>query len=241
MMVVFILCSVFRTSLSHLLKRNSYHIQTSAMDTFDIQNRILCMEAGATSKVHIQYVDGVPHHWFQAKPIVLHLGYCRYNVSQTLNKLSAKHRKSLRELMGADHTPVPPAEYHNYKSMYISEEGLHELVRAAQKRKVTKTRDALYVMQYSFRRDIVKIGRSSNPEKRRVQMESSQAFHVELLATFPEHGELEGKVHEALAAFRNMEGAGQEWFNVTVDHAISVIKSLIPLDESNSSGTGSSV
>jgi hypothetical protein len=83
-------------------------------------------------------------------------------------------------------------------------------------------------MRYSFRRDIVKIGRSRDPEKRRRELEGGHAYHMELVATFPGQGSLEGKVHEALAPHRNHDGVGREWFNVTVEDALLAIIALFP-------------
>ena len=48
-----------------------------------------------------------------------------------------------------------------------------------------------------------------------------------LVAAFPLFGHLEPVVHERLAAFRNTEGAGNEWFNVTRDQAINMIQWII--------------
>ena len=189
---------------------------------FDAENRLLRL-GDAAARVHIRTVDGQPQPWFQAKPIVQHLGYSQGHVHQTLSKLPEKHRKSLGELLGES----APQDHNERIATYISEEGLYELSRAARKRKGGEVADTLYVMQYSFRRDIVKVGRSNNPEKRRRQLEGGQAFHVEILATFPGQGALEGQVHEALAAHRSEEGAGREWFNVTATEAIAVINTAI--------------
>jgi hypothetical protein len=86
-------------------------------------------------------------------------------------------------------------------------------------------------MRYSFRRDIVKIGRSRDPEKRRRELEGSHAFRIELVATFPGRGSLEGKVHDALAPHRNQVGVGREWFNVTVEDAVLAILAMLPEDQ----------
>jgi hypothetical protein len=188
---------------------------------FDGEGRLLL--GGRTAKMVTVSEGGVERPWFQAKPIVLHLGYTPTSVSNALNKLPAEHRKSLGELLGES----APQDYHERKSMYVSEAGLYELARAARKRKGVAAADTLYVMQYSFRRDIVKVGRSDNPEKRRRQLEGGQAFHVEILATFPGQGALEGQVHEALAAHRNEEGAGREWFNLSAAQAIAAITALL--------------
>jgi hypothetical protein len=90
--------------------------------------------------------------------------------------------------------------------------------------------DALYVMRYSFRRGIVKIGRSRDSEKHRRELEGDHAFYVQLVATFPGRGSLEGMVHRELAPHRNQDGAGREWFNVTVEDALLAIIALLPED-----------
>ena len=81
----------------------------------------------------------------------------------------------------------------------------------------------LYVASRSDRQDILKIGRSSNPEARCERLQVSQAFFVRLVATFPGAGDLEHKVHERLASRRVLGGPGREWFFVTVDEALTAI------------------
>jgi len=68
--------------------------------------------------------------WFQAKPIVVHMGYYSSNVTKTLNKIPEKHRRSLQELMDlGDYSQESPSELgHNDKiALYLSEPGLMEL------------------------------------------------------------------------------------------------------------------
>jgi hypothetical protein len=188
---------------------------------FDGEGRLLL--GGRTARVVAVSEGGVDRRGFQAKPIVVRLGYAPRHTSMVLGKLPAEHRKSLGELLGES----APQDHNERTTAYISEAGLYELSRAARKRKGVAAADTLYVMQYSFRRDIVKVGRSDNPERRRRQLEGGQAFHVEILATFPGQGALEGQVHEALAAHRNEEGAGREWFNLSAAQAIAAITALL--------------
>jgi hypothetical protein len=188
---------------------------------FDGEGRLLLGDR--TAKVVTVSEGGVERRWFQAKPIVMHLGHSPSHVSMVVGKLPEEHRKSLGELLGES----APQDHNERIAIYISEAGLYELSRAARKRKGVAAADTLYVMQYSFRRDIVKVGRSDNPERRRRQLEGGQAFHVEILATFPGQGALEGQVHEALAAHKNEEGAGREWFNVSAAQAIAAITALL--------------
>jgi hypothetical protein len=188
---------------------------------FDGEGNLLL--GGRTAKVVTASEGGVQRRWSQAKPTARHLGYTVGNVSTRLGKLPEEHRKSLSELLGES----APQDHNECIATYISEAGLYELSRAARKRKGVEVNDTLYVMQYSFRRDIVKVGRSDNPECRRRQLERSQAFSVEILPTFPGQGALEGQVHEALAAHRNEEGAGREWFNVSAAQALAAITALL--------------
>jgi prophage antirepressor-like protein len=78
--------------------------------------------------VHIRTVDGEPRPWFQAKPIVVHLGYASNHMSQTLSKLPQEHRKSLGELMGVETESVSTLAHHDSIALYISEPGLYEML-----------------------------------------------------------------------------------------------------------------
>ena len=86
-----------------------------------------------------------------------------------------------------------------------------------------KAPDDLYVMKYSNRDDVVKIGRSRDVEARRRALESGHAFYVTVVAVFPQYGYLEMPVHQRLDMFRS-KGAGREWFNVTSKQAIQTIQ-----------------
>jgi len=81
----------------------------------------------------------------------------------------------------------------------------------------------LYVATRSDRSDILKIGRSSNPEARCERLQASQVFYVSLVATFPGAGDLEPVVHEILAGRRVLGGPGREWFYVTPDEAMAAV------------------
>ena len=85
----------------------------------------------------------------------------------------------------------------------------------------------LYVMKYSNDQTVVKIGKSSNVERRRRELEASQNFRVEILAIFPGKGDLEPKVHERLAHCRSTAGAGKEWFKSPVGDGVLVVNKLI--------------
>ena len=86
-----------------------------------------------------------------------------------------------------------------------------------------KAPDDLYVMKYSIRDGVVKIGGSRNVEARRRALESGHAFYVTVVAVFPQYGYLEMPVHQHLDMFRS-KGAGREWFNITSKQAIQTIR-----------------
>ena len=86
-----------------------------------------------------------------------------------------------------------------------------------------KPPDDLYVMKYSNRDDVVKIGRSSNVEHRRRALEVGHAFYIGVVAVFPSCGHLEQQVHQRLDIFK-AKGAGREWFTVSSEQAIKAIR-----------------
>jgi hypothetical protein len=75
-------------------------------------------------------------------------------------------------------------------------------------------------------RDIVKVGRSDNPERRRRQLERGQAFSVEILATFPGQGALEGQCARRWRP-TGTRRAGRGWFSVSAAQAIAAITALL--------------
>ncbi len=97
------------------------------------------------------------------------------------------------------------------------------------KRKFTNGQqdDDLYIMRYAFLSDCVKIGRSHDPERRRRELESGHIFRVEIVEICPGKGYLEQVVHKCLEDRRNTEGAGTEWFNVSITTAIKTVKDEI--------------
>jgi hypothetical protein len=90
--------------------------------------------------------------------------------------------------------------------------------------------DDLYVMRYSHRHDVVKIGRSSDPEKHRRELEDDHAFRVQLVATFPGRGFLEGRLRFVLASRRNQDGECRDWYNLTVEDALLSIVAFLHVD-----------
>jgi hypothetical protein len=80
----------------------------------------------------------------------------------------------------------------------------------------------LYIFSNSLLPGILKIGRSKDVERRRVEMQRSQPFHINTVATFPGKGHLEGIIHTALHA-NLVDGPGREWFRVCASDAIHTI------------------
>jgi hypothetical protein len=80
----------------------------------------------------------------------------------------------------------------------------------------------LYIFSNSLLPGILKIGRSKNVERRRVEMQRSQPFHINTVATFPGKGHLEGIIHTTLHASL-VDGPGREWFRVSASDAIHTI------------------
>ena len=85
-----------------------------------------------------------------------------------------------------------------------------------------KAPDDLYVMKYSNRDDVVKIGRSHNVENRRRSLEQGHAFYISVVAVFPGCGHYEQQIHQRLDLFRS-RGAGREWFRITSDQALETV------------------
>jgi hypothetical protein len=80
----------------------------------------------------------------------------------------------------------------------------------------------LYMFANSLVPGIIKIGRSKDVERRRLELQKSQPFRIIILATFPGKGGLEGAVHAALSASR-VDGPGREWFRVSASDAMHAI------------------
>jgi hypothetical protein len=80
----------------------------------------------------------------------------------------------------------------------------------------------LYIFSNSLLPGILKIGRSKDVERRRAEMQRSQPFHINTVATFPGKGHLEGIIHTTLQA-NLVDGPGREWFRVSESDAIHAI------------------
>jgi hypothetical protein len=80
----------------------------------------------------------------------------------------------------------------------------------------------LYIFSNSLLPGILKIGRSKDVERRRAEMQRSQPFHINTVATFPGKGHLEASVHATFQA-NLVDGPGREWFRVSESDAIHAI------------------
>ena len=73
----------------------------------------------------------------------------------------------------------------------------------------------------------LKIGRTNDLAGRTGELERSMPYRVEILGVFPGAGCLEAAVHRQLAHCRNTNGAGREWFNVSLADAVCEISILM--------------
>ena len=80
----------------------------------------------------------------------------------------------------------------------------------------------LYIFSNSLLPGILKIGRSKDVERRRAEMQRSQPFHINMVATFPGKGHSEASIHATFQA-NLVDGPGREWFRVSESDAIHAI------------------
>ena len=83
------------------------------------------------------------------------------------------------------------------------------------------------MLQYSTVWDCVKIGRSSNVQRRIRKLEEGHNFRIVLLAVYPGKGQLERHVQQQLKGYQSNFGAGSEWFDLSADYALKVINEVI--------------
>lgn len=76
--------------------------------------------------------------------------------------------------------------------------------------------DHLYVMQASTGR--IKIGRSSDPERRRIDIENTSGQRIALIAVLEGQGNHEWEIHSRLAAYREIG----EWFACTKESKAAI-------------------
>lgn len=104
---------------------------------------------------------------------------------------------------------------------------LKEILPRSPRRLRRKVRDHLYIMQYSFDKETVKIGRSNNVETRRKQLESCHNFRMEVVSVYRQKGHLEKYIHWKLREKQSRSGVGKEWFCLTSGEAVNVIRSIL--------------
>ena len=85
----------------------------------------------------------------------------------------------------------------------------------------------LYVATRSDAPDVLKIGRSNNPNRRCNDLSNSQCFSITPLAVFPKHGHCERLVHKKLEGRRALGGRGRKWFRVSLVDACAAISQAL--------------
>jgi hypothetical protein len=93
------------------------------------------------------------------------------------------------------------------------------------------TPDALYIMENPRITGEIKIGRSRDPEERAKQLCAGQNYRMVVRRTWGEKGFLEKTIHHKLKRRRVEEGAGVEWFQVSVEQAETIIAAAIIEDD----------
>jgi prophage antirepressor-like protein len=89
--------------------------------------------------------------WLEAKPLVLYLEYSPSHVTQTLNIVKDKNKKSLKELLDAKGSPKwvdlsdrSTPGYHDLKALYVNEPGLYSLIFKSTKPQAQDFQDWVY-------------------------------------------------------------------------------------------------
>lgn len=104
-------------------------VVAAPMMQFDEEKMQLILSEDRVAKiVLVPGPNGKKFPWFQAKPIVLNMGYTESSTRNALNKLPEKCRKTLLDLVnlgGSVGATLPP--HNDLIAMYISEPGLYEL------------------------------------------------------------------------------------------------------------------
>ena len=78
----------------------------------------------------------------------------------------------------------------------------------------------LYIATASHHDDIVKVGRSDDPDARCRQLQASQPRYVKLASLLPFWGKLEREVHHRLRCSRLSVGPGRESLRASVAEAM---------------------
>lgn len=84
----------------------------------------------------------------------------------------------------------------------------------------------LYILERSDVTGLLKIGRSGCPAERAMELERSQAFHVNVAHVFPNLGLCEQALHDEFAHRRANAGAGREWFQTSVLEVVACVERL---------------
>lgn len=86
----------------------------------------------------------------------------------------------------------------------------------------------MYVMTSDAFPNLVKVGRSNEPERRRLDLSNGQPANYHLEVIFHNAGHLEPVMHRCLKYCRHKGGHSREWFACTVDDVIDAFRSLAP-------------
>ena len=81
----------------------------------------------------------------------------------------------------------------------------------------------LYVMQRSDAPDILKVGRSDDPQRRAEDLQTGHCFLVRVVSVFYNVGHCERAVHAYLQEWRVDGGAGREWFRASLSMVYQAI------------------
>ena len=81
----------------------------------------------------------------------------------------------------------------------------------------------LYIMECSAAPGLVKIGRSSDPNRRAGELQASQWFWVKVRAAFTDAGHLERAIHCDLRHRRVDDIPGTEWFRISFTEALDAV------------------
>jgi hypothetical protein len=93
--------------------------------------------------------------------------------------------------------------------------------------------DHLYVMTCSVLPGVFKVGRSIDVEARAKELQASQPYYVNVVASFPHQGPIEGGVHADLAYCRVI-APGREWFETPLEDIMQAIGRRIELSQASS-------
>ena len=87
----------------------------------------------------------------------------------------------------------------------------------------TTEADQLYLLRYPWENSPIKIGHAKDITTRVHSLESGHNFRLQVLTIFPGQGRLERNLHALLSEHRAANGRGHEWFNVTLQQALTAV------------------